>query len=64
MLCVMYHGIVHVLSCNLSSFSDLLTELDDYCTQEILAPRLLVIQMAILLIERFVVLFSCGVCHL
>jgi len=48
----------------ISSFSDLLIELDDYCTQEILAPRLLVIQMAILLIERFVVLFSCGVCHL
>lgn len=45
-------------------FSDLLTELDDYCTQEILAPRLLVIQMAILLTERFVVLFTCGVCYL
>ncbi|AQK43968.1 hypothetical protein ZEAMMB73_Zm00001d025557 [Zea mays] len=53
MLCVMYHDVAHVL-CNLSSFYDLFTELDDYCTQVILAPRLLVIQMVILLTERFV----------
>jgi hypothetical protein len=63
MLCVMYHDVAHVL-CNLSSFYDLFTELDDYCTQVILAPRLLVIQMVILLTERFVVLFTCPVCDL
>lgn len=42
---------------NHSGFDRLFIQLDDYFAQVILAPRLLVIQMEILLTERCVVLF-------